>query len=902
MRIGARLGGCLGLAAFVAAAGCTGSAERLEGDDEEAFGTSSSELTVGQTREGLRGNLTTVHCSNLQGALCLDLQRAPLTTAEQALPYLDHAAANWGCTSAASIKSVVSAGKESWYAWYGNTKDPKACGVAYFNHAKQASFFLSNNNSTNPTTSSELLKKFCDASVGCSESGTLGLPVSNPIPYGWAGATYQLFAKGLITYHPSYGAHFLGGPSSEDQALVKAFTATFGITPTAAGGPAIYPLEMDPGCTSLTGTSCNELQKSGVYSKWRDYYWNLDSWIIAKTAWSNGVVVPGFVAAKWIGSALAGGGSAAAPWAPVLAPNGLGYPTSPLSASDPAGTYSIQEFDRGSIKWEPGGLAASCPAVLPTCSGAQSAGCPNAVGSPPRYTNYAATIVSSTSYFPTSCQLRYDTNQYHAILLPDSQQYSLAAGGTRDIYLGAPEAGTTLSVDNCAAAATGDPTLTILRDGVAITAPSTSGCGASTGVATSASVRLPGHAYVARVTCGAAACSGTLRVSRAYDFNGDLINVPAQVAAIPDGNYSDTSLLGLNDSANPSIGGDHYDSAFCSDHNQSIVRLRGNRFAVTTDIGNGGKLFLFETGSKQSVDDRVRLHTNVASSAGPPPPNDVLVASLGTIGGNRGHLSGASRSGGYLITASEADDDSVDGLVSVIDTSGNVLNKVNSYAHRDLGSTYSAGGGDGAAWASSAKLATTANVPDKLKDAHLFVAAGTAMRALDFVVKPRNPNTQLSSLTSHNEPFEAYARLPWSGSGVYADDGEFGFSGSRIIDASNNGSLITQADGTVYLLTLNGSDENRNVPWQDCNGNATGTYSLYRLVFAGQSLPHGGACSKAICIVKTAKRTLHTNGYVSMVKAAGSYYVPTGSAATEQLIVYGATGAKIDNWVRLEEF
>jgi hypothetical protein len=479
--------------------------------------------------------------------------------------------------------------------------------------------------------------------------------------------------------------------------------------------------------------------------------------------------------------------------------------------------------------------------------------------------------------------------------------YSLPNGGSVDIDLGTRPGGTTLQIDNCGASTTGDATLTILRGGVAATAPSTSGCGTSTGVFATVSARMTNQSLVARVSC-AGACAGTLRWSSTFDFNGDLIDVPGLAGAIPDS--AGASLLGLNDQNPSRIGASsEYDDWFCQDHHQSIVRLTGNRFAMTSDTGPSGQLFLFGIGSKP-VNDLDRLGTNNGgSSSAAPPANDVLITDLSGIGAGRGHLSGAARSGNFVITGSEYDDDqsgtSTGGLISVIDTSNNNLIKVNSYTHQGVqGSIF---GNDGAAWASSAKLNTTANVPPVLRDAHLFVAAGTDMKFLNFVVKTRNPTTQLSSLGS-SDPFVAFARVPWSGSGVYTDDGEHSFPGSEFIPASNNGTLITQADGSVYLLTLNGSDENKNVPYQSCTGNGFGEYTLYRLVFQGQPLPHHGTCTKTICTVIVYSRTIHTNNYVSMVKAAGSYVVPTGNAATEKLVVYGASGVKVDNWVRVEEF
>ena len=347
--------GLCGLATAIAVSGCLGAGDVAQ-DGEPATGEAVSALITNPTIGGPAGALGTTYCSNLLNpkGYCFNFMNAPLTTAAQVLPYLNNAAANWGCTFNPSANAVLSAGGNSWYKWYGSAANPsQGCGVVWWNYAKQAAYFQSNNNTTNATTSSQLFTKFCSAGVGCSESGKLGLPISNPIPYGWTSTTYQLFTKGVITYNATYGAHFLGGPNAEDQALVGAFNGAFGVTPIAAGSPAVYPLEMDPGCTSVIGTSCNALAKTGVYSKWRDSYWNLDSWVVARTGWTNAFDLPGPIATQWVTQA---GANAAYPWT-----SALGFPLSRLSPT--TSSTSLQQFEGGTIGWSPSACVAGNPYV-----------------------------------------------------------------------------------------------------------------------------------------------------------------------------------------------------------------------------------------------------------------------------------------------------------------------------------------------------------------------------------------------------------------------------------------------------------------------------------------------------------------------------------------------------------
>ena len=116
---------------------------------------------------------------------------------------------------------------------------------------------------------------------------------------------------------------------------------------------------------------------------------------------------------------------------------------------------------------------------------------------------------------PLSC-LQYSGNP-NVAQMEDPYAYDLAAGGSVDIDLGRRAGGTTLQIDNCAKPSTGDPTLTMKRAGVAVTLPSTSGCGSVTGVFATVSTRMSNQSFVAHIACSAA-CSGSLHVTATLRF------------------------------------------------------------------------------------------------------------------------------------------------------------------------------------------------------------------------------------------------------------------------------------------------------------------------------------------------------------------------------------------------
>ena len=190
------------------------------------------------------------------------------------------------------------------------------------------------------TTATQLLGRY--GSLGLHAS-ILGFPISNPTPYGWAGATYQQFTRGIITYvSGSTSATHAGGVAPEDQALAAKYAEHFGVSPTS--GPAIYGLVQEVDCTNVFGTGCS-FGKNGRYLEWRDAYQGFNEMIIARTGWTTAVHVSGAIRNKWIEQ------YGVAPW------NGaLGFPVTDLRATGSATHH--QEFEKGSIVLELSGCSA----------------------------------------------------------------------------------------------------------------------------------------------------------------------------------------------------------------------------------------------------------------------------------------------------------------------------------------------------------------------------------------------------------------------------------------------------------------------------------------------------------------------------------------------------------------
>jgi hypothetical protein len=181
------------------------------------------------------------------------------------------------------------------------------------------------------TTSGRISDRYASARAA------LGLPVSNPVPYGWTNATYQQFDRGVVTYIRGQASAFaVGGTSAEDKALAEKYAEAFGISPTS--GPAVYGLARDPACTSPNGDSC--ANATGRYVEWRDTYAGADATVVARTGWSSASLVPASIRTAWVNR------YGTSPW------NGeLGFPLTDLLATGDATSH--QEFEGGSILWEP---------------------------------------------------------------------------------------------------------------------------------------------------------------------------------------------------------------------------------------------------------------------------------------------------------------------------------------------------------------------------------------------------------------------------------------------------------------------------------------------------------------------------------------------------------------------
>jgi hypothetical protein len=596
--------------------------------------------------------------------------------------------------------------------------------------------------------------------------------------------------------------------------------------------------------------------------------------------------------------------SGTAPTAPYPWLHGLGYPLSDLQNSNTAGTYQQQSFEHGVLTWAPwyqaNGAYQSCPGSVATCTGAAGqVGCPVLYGS--RYTNYQV----KRNAVPACLQAGIWDLQQQMFEPSTDFAFAIPAGATQDYLLGSYPAGTTVQVGNCDQPERSDGLqLTILGNGAPVAATGACSNGAPGRVYATFSSRLGTESWTARLSCPASAvggCASTMHQLVDNDFNGDLIDVMGAYKAVPTAS-ADASLIGLDDPAGEFTGAD-YGCSCHDDHPEGIVRLPGNRFAITTDFGtsynDSGIVYLFKIATKP-VDDRSRLGTNIVDDT--LSDADRLITYDPWVGHTRGHLGGSTRSGHYVLTAAEADNDSVNGLISVLDTAGDQFTEVNNY-----GNSVTFGNNDGAAWVTSAKLGTGSSnpiavnyLPPELRNAHLVVSAGTNMKTINFAYAKKDPTTGLSTLTPQagqrwGDNFVAYATVP-----------SFG--------GDNQASLITQADGEVYLMTLNGEVNGSGTG--ACEDSNMGVSHLYRLQFA--NCPSGAP----VCFHVTGgdsfyqKRVFQTNPYVDMVRAAGTYLVSTGSAATEKIIVYGLWATKVStltgsgcgggddggSWLRAMEF
>ena len=274
--------------------------------NEEDVSVASSELVTNPTVGGPFGLLAT--CS----ATTVYTVGPDAPVPGQVVTYMNNAAANWGHSNAPGSHPASSTGADGLGAskWYRGPNGNPNGGRAYWNNATQCAYFVPGSDascigsfciSLPNGTSAELHQKYASLSA---EDGELGMPVSNPVPYGWAGVTYQLFTNGAITYHATYGAHYAGGTTDDARALARGWMKAFAVTPT--WGPAVYAFMEDPRCTNLAGPpgSCSQASgKTGRFVRMWDALWGLPATILARTGWSEGYTVWGPHAQEWIRAA-----------------------------------------------------------------------------------------------------------------------------------------------------------------------------------------------------------------------------------------------------------------------------------------------------------------------------------------------------------------------------------------------------------------------------------------------------------------------------------------------------------------------------------------------------------------------------------------------------------------------
>jgi hypothetical protein len=116
---------------------------------------------------------------------------------------------------------------------------------------------------------------------------------------------------------------------------------------------------------------------------------------------------------------------------------------------------------------------------------------------------------------------------------------------------------------------------------------------------------------------------------------------------------------------------------------------------------------------------------------------------------------------------------------------------------------------------------------------------------------------------------------------------------------ANQASLITQEDGQVFLMTLDGDRRTCTTFWGvttcvssgtgACEDSNEGTSELFKVNFA--NCPGG----KPMCFTHVASKVFQTASYVDMVRAAGTYIVPTGNEYGDAIMVYGLWATKVDD-------
>ncbi|MBL8741974.1 MAG: hypothetical protein JNK04_12795 [Myxococcales bacterium] len=424
-RVGAALRLMMGTL-FAVAVGCapteSGETEQLE----EEVGEAQDAIQSNPTQGGPYGNYTTYRCTAISTAYCYNQFNVTGTTQTQINTYLNNARRNWGCGTATDPRGYVTSGRftgSQWQWYYGAGGYYYGC-VAWWNSEKQAAYILivDPTSAANVGTSPDLYWKWEET---VWHAGPLGMPISNPITYGWTGATAQWFSDGLMTQHPSFGAHY----ATND--LAQEYRSFYGMTSPTAWGNTFYPLTGDQ-----QPTIDNNSNTTGQTMTYFDTTWGYRGYVVRKTGAARAFTVQGPIARAWDvaerGSVPEGDGWQQMYHLPFTRGN-LGFPTSnldPYTREVTSNTPLYQQmFENGVITWQPTDsfLNGTRPRPVQNCSagsydvangcvhlnGIQTPGCsgpsPSCAKYGTRYSNYmTASYVTANLPFCSSLDLRYE--------------------------------------------------------------------------------------------------------------------------------------------------------------------------------------------------------------------------------------------------------------------------------------------------------------------------------------------------------------------------------------------------------------------------------------------------------------------------------------------------------------
>lgn len=378
--------------------GKTGEQTSEPGDEET--GEVTSAVITNPTQGGPFASNQTHKCTNHAGSYCYGAgyPGPELTASATVIGLMDAAALNWGCSNQAGLfTQVPSAVTGGFVKWYGVISNSQACGAVYWNNAKQAAYFVANADRQCNTlncnaplnlngTSNKLFARYTALS---GPSGVLGLPISNPVPYGWNNATYQLFTGGLLTYQSGQAGAFYAGGTGSRKTVTDRYLALFGATPS--NGPAIYALTKDIAdtCVIAGQTTCTALDDTGDVLVYQDKFWGANGYVVGKDSSSRAFDVPAPFYSLWnnnITPPIYNGGT---PWSGST----YGFPADDVqllrTTQNGQGAF-VQVFDHSGVIWQPKG----CPNFVPSCPSAGPTYC-TTYGT--LSTNYLATDLDATA-------------------------------------------------------------------------------------------------------------------------------------------------------------------------------------------------------------------------------------------------------------------------------------------------------------------------------------------------------------------------------------------------------------------------------------------------------------------------------------------------------------------------